>query len=60
MDDFKLYSANDNQLASMIKIVSKFSDDIEMNFGIDTCEKFTIQRGKTVHMENIQLGNGEN
>ena len=60
MGDFKLYAANDNQLASMIKIVSKFSDDIEMNFGIDKCEKFAIQRGKIVHMENIQLGNGEN
>ena len=59
MDDFKLFAANDNQLASMIKIVNKFSDDIGMSFAIDKCKKFTIQRGKIVHMENIQLGNGE-
>ena len=59
MGDFKLFAANDNQLASMIKIVNKFSDDIEMSFGIGKCKKFTIQRGKIVHMENIQLGNGE-
>ena len=28
MDDLKLFAANDNQLASMIKVVNKFSDDI--------------------------------
>ena len=42
----------------MIKIVNKFSDDIEMSFGIDKCKKLTIQRGKIVDMENIQLNNG--
>ena len=53
MDDLKLFAANDNQLASMIRIVNKFSDDIGMSFGIDKCIKLTIQRGKIVHMENI-------
>ena len=43
----------------MIKIVNKFSDDIEMSFGIDKCKKLTIQREKIVDMENIQLNNGE-
>ena len=37
----------------MIKIVSKFSDDIGMSFGIDKCKKLTIQYVKIVHMENI-------
>ena len=59
MDDLKLFAANDNQLASMIRIVNKFSDDIGMSFGIDNCKKLTIQRGKIVHMENIQLDNGK-
>ena len=53
VDDLKLFAANDNQLASMIRIVNKFSDDIGMSFGIDKCIKLTIQRGKIVHMENI-------
>ena len=35
MDDLKLFAANNNQLASMIKIVNKFSDDIGMSFRID-------------------------
>ena len=30
-----------------------------MSFGIDKCKKLTIQRGKIVYMENIQLDNGE-
>ena len=59
MDDLKLFAANDNQLASMIRIVNKFSDYIGMSFGIDSCKKLTIQRGKIVHIENIQLDNGK-
>ena len=59
MDDLKLFPANNNQLASMIRIVNKFSDDIGMSFGIHKCKKLTIQYGKTVHMENIQLDNSE-
>ena len=59
MGNLKLFAANDNQLASMIRIVNKFSDDIGMSFGIDKCKKVTIQRGKIDHMENIQLDNGE-
>ena len=53
LDDPKLFAANDNQLASMIKIVSKFSDDIGMSFGIDKCKKLIIQPGKIVQLENI-------
>ena len=35
------------------------SVDIGMSFGIDKCKRLTIQRGKIVQMENIQLDNGE-
>ena len=59
MDGLKLFAANDSQLASIIKIVNKFSDDIGMSFGTDKCKKLTIQRGKIVQMENTQLDNGE-
>ena len=30
-----------------------------MSFGIEKYKNLTIQRGKIVQMENIQLGNGE-
>ena len=43
----------------MIRIVNKFNDNIGMSFGIDKCKKLTIQRGKIVHMDNIQLDNDE-
>ena len=59
MDDLVLFAASDNQLASMIKIANKFSDEIGKSFGIDKCKILTIQRGKFVQMESIQLDNGE-
>ena len=59
MDNLKLFAAKNNLLASMIKVVKKFSDDTGMSFGIDRCKKLTIQRGKIVQMENIQLDNSE-
>ena len=40
MDNLKLFAANNNQLASVIRIVHKFSDDIGMSFGIDRCKKY--------------------
>ena len=43
MKDLKLFSANDNQLASMIKIINKFNDGIGMSFVIDKC-KMLIDR----------------
>ena len=39
MGDLKLSVANDNKLASMIKVVNKFSHDIGM---IGKCKKLTI------------------
>ena len=45
MDDIKLYGANDRQLESLVDIVKTFSDDIQMSFGIDKCNKTTIIRG---------------
>ena len=34
-----VHAASDNPIASMIKIASKFSDDIRMSFGVDKCKK---------------------
>ena len=53
MDDLKLFAANYNELASMRRIVNKFSDGIGMSFGIGKCKKLTIQSGKIVHMETL-------
>ena len=42
MGDLKLSVANDNKLASMIKVVNKFSHDTGMSFRIGKCKKLTI------------------
>ena len=59
MDDIKLYAANDRQLESLGNIVKTFSDDIQMNFGINKCNKITIVKGKVKTTTNIVLENGE-
>ena len=59
MVDLKVFAANNNQVASMMKIVNKFGDNIGMSFRIDKCKKLTIQRGKIVHMENIRIDDEE-
>ena len=59
MQNLKLFAANDSQLASLIKIVNKFSDNIRISFGIDKCKKLLIQHGKIIQMENICLDNVE-
>ena len=59
MVDLKVFAANNNQVVSMMKIVNKFGDNIGMSFGIDKCKKLTIQRGKIVHMESIQIDDEE-
>ena len=59
MYGLKLFVANDNHLTSMIKMINKFRVNIGMSFGFDKCKKLTIQRGKIVQMEIIQLDNGE-
>ena len=59
MYGLKLLVANGIHLTTMIKIINKFSDNIGMSFGFDKCKKLTIQRGKIVQMEIIQLDNGE-
>ena len=59
MGNLELCAARNIQLASMMKIVNKFSDNITISFGIDKFKKLTIQRGKIAQMENIYLDNVE-
>ena len=47
MDDLKLFAANNNQLASMIRIANKFSDGIGMCFGL------TNVKSSPFHMEKL-------
>ena len=55
MDDLKLYSKNGKQLEGLFTAVKKFSDDIQMEFGLDKCAKASFKKGKLTKTTNIEL-----
>ena len=55
MDDLKLYAKNDKQLEGLLAIVKKFSDDIQMQFGLDKCAKAFFKKGKLTKTTNLEL-----
>ena len=59
MDDIKLYANNINQLRNLLEIVSKFSSDIKMNFGLEKCSILNIQKGKLIPTDDIVLSSEE-
>jgi len=46
MDDLKLLGRNENDLKNEIKIVQTISSDINMNFGLEKCERICLKRGR--------------
>ena len=58
MDDLKLYGSNDNEIDSLVKEVKIVSGDIEMQFGFVECAVLKMKRGKQIHSEGIDLGDG--
>ena len=55
MDDWKLFAKNDQQLQGLLNTVKQFSDDIQMELGLDKCAKATFFRGKLLKAKNITL-----
>ena len=58
MDDLKLYAKNEKGLDSLVQTVRIFSDDIGMEFGIDTCATLVLKRGKLTKFDGISLPDG--
>ena len=58
MDDLKLYGSNDNEIDSLMKVVKIVSGNIGMQFVFDKCAVLKMKRGKQVHCESIDLGDG--
>ena len=54
MDDLKLYSDNEKELASLVQAIHIFSKDIGMKFGKKKCAILVIEKGKTV--KSLQEG----
>ena len=55
MDDLKLYTKNDEELEGLLHTVKMFSDDINMQFGLDKCAKATFKRGKLTETSSIEI-----
>ena len=45
IDDLKVYTRNEEELEQAKKLVEKFSNDINMTFGLDKCAVLTLKNG---------------
>jgi hypothetical protein len=61
MDDLKLYARNEEECASLVNVVHKYSRDIGMEFGMDKCAVLTMKGGKRVVSDSygMELPSGE-
>ena len=54
-DDLKLFAANQEHMKTNLRIVEKFTKDIQMEFGIEKCATAKIKQGKVMQGKNTQL-----
>ena len=59
MDDLKMYSCNEKGLNSLVQTVCVFSEDIEMQFGIEKCAMLVMEKGKIMKSVSIELPDGQ-
>ena len=55
MDDLKLIAKSEEELQKQIQTVETFSDDINMEFGLEKCAKITFKRAKPTHLQNLVI-----
>ena len=46
IDDWKLYATRMGELQDLFQLVEGFSEDINMELGLDKCEAVSTQQGK--------------
>jgi hypothetical protein len=44
MDDLKLIGKNEEEMRSKIRIVKTFSNDVNMEFGLEKCAKISVKK----------------
>ena len=59
IDDLKLYAKNEKGLDSLVQRLRIFSDDIGMEFRIDTCATLVLKREKFTKFDGISLPDGK-
>ena len=57
MDDLKLYSRCEKGSYSLVQTVRVFSEDMEMEFGVEKCAMLLMEKGKIVKSVGIELPN---
>ena len=57
MDDFKLFAKNEKELETLIHAVRIYSQDIGMEFGIETCVMLVMKSGKQHMTDGMELPN---
>ena len=55
IDDLKLYGKNDKELDGLPCTIKTFSDDIDIELGLDECAKATFIRGRLTSTSEIKL-----
>jgi hypothetical protein len=55
VDDLKLTAKSEEELQKQIRRVKTFSDDINMEFGLENCATITFKRGKLTHLQNLVI-----
>jgi len=55
MDDLKLIAKSEEELRKEVHTVKIFSDDINMEFGLEKCAKITFKRGKLIQSQNLVI-----
>ena len=55
MDELKLIAKSEEELQKQMQTVKTFSDDINMEFGLEKCAKITFKRSKLTHLQNLVI-----
>ena len=55
VDDLKLIAKSEEVLRKQIQTVKTFSNDINIEFGLEKCAKITFKKGKLIHSQNIVI-----
>ena len=56
MDDLKVYARDDKEFEGIFSTVKQFSDDIDMEFGLDKCTKAKFRKGNLTCKVAVELG----
>lgn len=59
MDDLKLFAESTEKLRHLLQLVTAFSNDIRMEFGIDKCRLVNIYRGKVLDADSFRVNERE-